>query len=101
MYIYKIIKLLFWLHIGMCFIYSFDILRVLLSSDNPNDSPDNKLLRREVNQAMDGLQSRTKWYKLAYIAAFIISLIVTFLKFSYIKYFYRKLSPPKQKQKNN
>jgi predicted MFS family arabinose efflux permease len=91
MEIEKIIKLLFWLHVGFTIIYSIEILRMLFSPESPYDSQAKKNLKSEIKHSIDRVKGLAgQWYKLAYVAAFLISLIATFIKFTYIKYFYFK-----------
>mgnify|MGYP003476155278 CR=1 FL=1 len=46
--IQKIIKLLFWLHVGFTIIYSIEIHRMLFSPERPDDSPAKKNLKSEM-----------------------------------------------------
>lgn len=96
MEIEKIIKLLFWLHVGLSVIYSIEIHRILFSPESPDDSQAKKNLKSEIKQSIDRVKGIAgQWYKIAYVVSFLISLIATFIKFTYIMYFYRKAFPKK------
>lgn len=96
--IQKIIKLFFWLHVGLSVIYSIEIHRMLFLPESPEDSPAKKNLKREIKQSIDRVKGIAgQWYKIAYVVSFLISLIATFIKFTYIVYIYCKVFPVKQK----
>ena len=96
MEIEKIIKLLFWLHVGLSLIYSIEAHRMLFLPESPDDSPAKKSLKRELEQLLDKLKGYAgKWYKLVYVVLFVSSFIATFIKFTYIMYFYQKAFPKK------